>query len=120
MRQFNTEDFFKMLLEEGWLEKFVESGFCWDKHKTKNTLRLSDFLCVTVSWVSESRKEVHERLRILLKERGVKGVKTFHMPEQIKWCGCQPRELHHEKLKSEFYDILYERCCGKLTQPRIV
>ena len=108
MKQFYSKDFFELLVNEGWLPKFLESGFCWNGCKTKNTMRLSDFLCVTVGWISDSKKEIHEKLRPLLAERGVTGVKMIKMPEQITWCQCEPRYSEHQKLKAEFFDILYD------------
>lgn len=107
MRQFYANDFFELLVNDGWIEKFLESGFCWNGCQTKNHMRLSDFLCVTVGWVSQSKKEIHEKLRLLLTERGVKGVRLLKMPEQITWCQCEPRYSEHQKLKAEFFDILH-------------
>jgi len=44
---------------------------------------------------------------LLLNARGIKGINTFQMPEQIGWCACEPRCSQHKKNKDEFYGILY-------------
>lgn len=105
---FYTKDFWDLLLKDDWLDKFVEHGWCWNGCKTKYPIKISDFLLISLGWMNGSRSEVHSRLRTMLNDRGLKGTRIFHMPEQIAWCSCEPRFSEHQKNKKMFFDILYK------------
>lgn len=108
MKQYYTKDFRELILKDDWLEKFVESGWCWNGCMTKYPIRIRDFLFISLGWMNNSTPEVHAKLRTILNSREIKGANVFHMPEQIGWCRCEPRHSEHCKLVDEFYNVLYQ------------
>lgn len=106
MRTFKRKAFLTALLDYGYLDKFVESGWCWDGCQTKHPINLTHFLLLTIGWTSSCSFEIHAKVRLLLNKKGLKGVDKFMMPEQISWCECQPRLREHENNKEEFFNIV--------------
>lgn len=106
MRKFTKENFLIALLEHNYLEKFVESGWCWGGCQVDYSIKLPDFLLLTTGYFLKNNVEVNTRVKKLLHGKGLKGVNKFKMPEQIAWCMCQPRFDQHKKNIEEFFNLI--------------
>jgi hypothetical protein len=76
------------------LEQLLELSFCWEKHKVPYKTKLSTIYVILTgySFPGDIEKEIKLIIKDLLIKKGFSSnCRKFNMPEQISWCGCEPK-----------------------------
>ncbi len=105
MKIYHRCDFDNLLMNEGFLEKFIDFGFC-SKHQNSNYIRVRDVVMVLTGSLDPTSKNMHDLIRDIFNKRGWKGKNVFTTNEQVTWCGCEPQCSEFRAFTTEFYDKL--------------